>query len=458
MRRLRALIVCGILAAAAGCAPKLVPLPTVTTPAFPEYLQPTVPPQLASSRAMESQQRAWTFLQAGDVKNAEREAGAALKADPDFYPAEAVAGYAELAQKNARTAVSRFDRALEHQKDYVPALVGKGQSLIALNRDADAIEAFQAALAIDPSLTDVARQVEVFRFRGLERDLAAARQAARAGRNDEAQRLFRAAIAASPDSAFLYRELAAVERQQGNTGGALEHLRKAADLDPSDAASVAQIAEILDAQGDLPGALEAYDRSLTIEANEAVEAKRDALRARADFAKMPAEYRAIGDQPQLTRGDLAALIGVRLAPLVQGRSRDTGVITDIRTFWGEPWVLAVVRAGVMEPLPNHTFQPQAAVRRVEFAQVINRLLARVAAIAPARANAWRDARGRFNDLAPGHIAYPAASAAVASGVLTTAGDGNFEPSRIVTGAEAIESITRLQALATTDTRARPARR
>jgi tetratricopeptide (TPR) repeat protein len=458
MRWLRAFIVCGLMAVTAGCAPKLAPLPTVTTPAFPEYLQPTVPPQLTASRAMENQQRAWVFLQAGDLKNAEREAGAALKADPDFYPAEVVAGYAELAQKNARSAVSRFDRALDRQRNYVPALVGKGQALVSLNRDSDAIEVFQAALAVDPSLTDVARQVEVFRFRGLERDLAAARQAARAGRNDEAQRLFRSAIAASPDSAFLYRELAAVERQQGNAAGALEHLRKAAELDPSDAASLAQIAELLDAQGDLQGALDAYDRSLAIEPNEAIEAKRDGVRARAEFAKMPAEYRAIGDQPQLTRGDLAALIGVRLAPLVQGRGRDTGVITDIRTFWGEPWVLTVVRAGIMEPLPNHTFQPQAVVRRVEFAQVISRLLARVAAIAPSRANAWRDTRGRFTDLAPGHIAYPAASAAVASGVLTTAGDGTFEPSRVVTGAEAIEAITRLQALARPETRARPARR
>lgn len=447
-----------MLAAAAGCAPKLVPLPTVTTPIFPEYVQPTVPPQLAASRAVESQQRAWTFLQAGDLKNAEREAGAALKVDPDFYPAEAVAGYTELAQKNGRTAVARFDRALDRQRDYVPALVGKGLALVSLSRDSDAVEVFQAALAVDPSLTDVARQVEVFRFRGLERNLAAARQAARAGRNDEAQRLYRAAITASPDSAFLYRELAAVERQQGNSGGALEHLRKAAELDPSDAASVAQIADLLDAQGDTQGALDAYDKSLSIEPNEAVEAKRDGLRARAEFAKMPAEYRAIGDHPQLTRGDLAALIAVRLRPLVQGRGRATGVITDLRAFWGEPWVLTVVRAGVMEPLPNHTFQPQAVVRRVEFAQVISRLLTRVAAVAPSRANAWRDARGRFTDLAPGHIAFPAASAAVASGVLTTAGDGSFEPSRVVTGAEAIEAITRLQALVPRDTRARPARR
>jgi tetratricopeptide (TPR) repeat protein len=458
MRRLRAFLVCGALAAAAACAPKTVPLPAVTTPAFPDFIQPTVPPPLAASRALANHQRAWTFLQAGDVKNAEREAAAALKADPGFYPAEAVAGYAELAQKNARTAVTRFDRALDRQKDYVPALVGKGQALVALNRDADAIEAFQAALAADPSLTDVARQIEVFKFRGLERDLAAARQAARSGRTDEAQRLFRAAIVASPESAFLYRELAAVERQQGNAAGALEHLRKAAELDPSDAASVAQIGDILEAQGDTPGALDAYEASLAIEPNEAVEAKRDLLRARADFAKMPQEYQAIADQPQLTRGELAALIGVRLAPLLQGRGRDAGVMTDVRSYWAEPWILAVARAGIMEPLPNHTFQPQAAVRRVEFAQIINRLLPRVAAIAPARARAWQDARGRFSDLAPGHIAYPAASAAVAAGVLTVGADASFQPSRVVTGAEAIEAMTRLQALANLQSGTPPARR
>jgi tetratricopeptide (TPR) repeat protein len=430
----------------------------VTTPAFPEYVQPTVPPELASSPALPGHERAWTFLQAGDVKNAEREIGAALKADPGFFPADAAAGYTELAQKNGRGAITRFDRALERQKDYVPALVGKGQALVSLNRDADAVDAFEAALALDPSLTDVARQVEVFKFRGLERNLAAARQSARSGRNDEAQRLYRAAIAASPESAFLYRELAAVERQQNNNAGALEHLRKAVELEPSDAASIAQIAEILDAQGDTEGALNAYDASLAVEPNDAVQAKRDAVRARADFASMPAQYRAIGDQPELTRGDLAALVGVRLGPLLQGRPRDVGVMTDVRSWWAEPWILAVVRAGVMEPLPNHTFQPQAVVRRVEFAQVINRLLARVASVAPARARAWQDARGRFTDLAPGHIAYPAASAAVASGVLTLGPDGSFQPARVVTGGEAIEAFGRLQALANLQPGARPARR
>ena len=53
------------------------------------------------------------------------------------------------------------------------ALVGQGQALLALNRESDALAAFEAALAANPSLTDLRRRVEVLRFRTVERDLAA---------------------------------------------------------------------------------------------------------------------------------------------------------------------------------------------------------------------------------------------------------------------------------------------
>ena len=129
------------------------------------------------------------------------------------------------------------------------------------------------------------------------------------------------------------------------------------------------------------------------------------------------------------------------------RARDVGVITDIRGHWAEAWILAVTRAGVVDPFANHTFQPRAAVRRVDFAQAMTRLLAKVAVVSPAQARRWANARGRFTDIGATHLAYPAASAAVAAGVMTVAADGSFQPSRLVTGAEAIEAIEGLGAMA-----------
>jgi hypothetical protein len=60
---------------------------------------------------------------------------------------------------------------------------------------------------------------------------------------------------------------------------------------------------------------------------------------------------------------------------------------------------------------------------------------------------WQGARVNLSDLAPDHLAFPAASLAVASGVLTINPDGRFQPSRTVTGQEAVEAIQQLAAIA-----------
>jgi tetratricopeptide (TPR) repeat protein len=433
-----------------ACAPKLAPVPMVTAPRFPEFMRPAVPPALAGSAAAASESRGWAFLQAGDFKNAERELAAALKAEPAFYPAETSLGYVDLARKDLKSALAHFDRALELNSQHpdVSALIGRGEALLGLNREVDALAAFEAAVAADPSQADLARRVEILRFRTVEQGVARARDAARAGRLDDATQAYMSAIASSPDSPFLYRELAAVERQQDRADAALEHFRKAVELDPGDAGSLAQIGEILEDRGDFEGAAKAFADSLAIEPNAAVEARVEAARARTALALLPAEYRALDQAPQMTRADLAALVGIRLGSLLQnGQRGNAALITDVRNNWAAPWIMAVARAGVMEPFANHAFQPRAVVRRVDLAQVVARLLPRVAARNPGRANAWAMARLKFSDLSPGHLAYPAASAAVASGVLAQGPGNSFQPSRPVTGAEAIEAIGKLEALA-----------
>jgi hypothetical protein len=288
----------------------------------------------------------------------------------------------------------------------------------------------------------------VLTFRGLEQSIATARDAARSGRLDEATRAYAGAIVQSPDSAFLYRELAAVERRKGEVDAALADFRKAVALDPTDASSLVQIGDILDERGEFEAALKTYDDALAIEGSREVEAKIDAVRARTELARLPAEYRAIETAPQVTRADLAGLVGVRLSPLLDGaQPREAVVVTDVRNTWATEWIMMVARAGVMEPFANHTFQPGTLVRRTDLAQVVSRLLPRVPAVTPATLEGWRTSRLRFADLSTGHLAYPAASMAVSAGVMTMGADNAFQPSRPVTGAEASDAIAKVQALA-----------
>ena len=434
---------------ASACAQKkTVPLPNESATRFQDFVEPSVPEAFAGyPAAVASQRRGWRFLQAEDFHDAEREFQLALKSAPQFYPAETGLGYLELAQKDPKAALAHFEKALLLNGRYPPALVGGGQAFLALGRDKDALFAFQSAVAVDPSLGDIRRRIDVLQFRGVERQLSAARQAVKDGKFDDAAREYGSAIAASPDSGFLYRELADVEVKRGSTDAAIEDLQKAVALDAGDTAAMVQIGDVLEAKGDFEGAARWYGEAIVIEPNDAVEAKLDAVKARVDASHLPPEYRAIDSTPQLTRGELAALIDIRLPRLVQAsRRKDAVVVSDVRQHWAATWILNVARAGIMDPFANHTFQPRAVVRRSDLAIAVSRLLARLAVDDPIRARSWQAARMRFSDLASTHLAYPAASMAVAAGVIETGPNNTFQPSKVVTGAEAVAAVGRVEML------------
>lgn len=427
-----------------ACAPRTAP-PIVTAPRHPDFILPALP-DTASPALRAGIQRGWQYLQAGDVGNAEREFAAALKNSPQSPAAEAAFGYAALARGRADNAVSAFDRALARDPQLVSALVGRGYALVDLKREGEAVASFEAALKADPSLTDLQARVDVIRFRATQDLLARAKTATDAGRLEDARAAYEQAIAASPDSAFLYRELAAVERRSGATERAAEHLRRSVELDPGDARALAALGDLLVEQGDLVAALARYEAARALDPTAVPAETLARLRDRVATLKLPAQYQAIPAAAQITRGDLAALVGVRLEALVARAAARQVVITDVRGHWALPWITPVVRAGIMDTLPNYAFDPSTVVRRGDLARIAARVLALIAAVRPGVARKWDGATVAISDVPPTHLNYPAVSVAVASGVMSLQG-GSFGLLQPVTGAEAMEVIGRLEALA-----------
>jgi len=436
------------LALSAGCARPVEPPPVVSAPRYPDFMFPSVPTELAGEAAVAGQQRGWQFLQAGDMAGARREFNAALAENRNFYPAEAALGYLSLADRDYADAIARFDRVLRRAASYVPALVGRGDALVGAGRVEDAMRSFNEALALDPSQADVRRRLDVIAFRNQQDVLKAARQAVESGRFDEAAAGYERAIAASPESALLYRELAAIERKQGKSDQALSHLQKATALDPADARGFLLLGELLEERGDFAGAVDAYGKAETLEPGEEVRARLAGARARVDLARLPEEFRAIAGAAQITRGDLAALMGVRLAPLLKAGAREEGiVVTDARAHWAAPWIMAVVRARVMEPYPNHAFAPRGVVRRLDLAQAASRVLGLIAGRRPSLARQWQSARPRIADLPSEHLGYPAVAMVVGADVMRLLDGATFKPAQVVAGSEAIDVVTRLEGLA-----------
>ena len=432
-----------------ACATKTAPPPAVSTPHFPDFVFPAAPEGIGTAATLERHNAGWQWLQIGDLKAAERNFDSSLKLTPDFYPAEAGLGYVALARKDHDAALQHFDRAVVANPRYAPALTGRGDALLAAGQLDPALKSFEAAAAADPTLQSLQGRIEVLRLRGLQDDVAAARRAAESGKLADARQAYLQAIAASPQSPFLYRELAAVEKQDNDLAAALVHAQKATELDPSDARALVLTGEILEARGAFDAALQTFSAALALEPNAALEARIGDLRAKAALAAMPPEYQSIETAPTVTRAQLAAVLGVRLDPLFKRMDRTTAVvITDARTSWASPWIMSVARAGVMEVYANHTFQPAAVVRRADLARAASNVLALIADEKPALGEQWRNAtRRRFPDVSQGHLSYPSVSLVVEAGVMTPAEDGSFQLARPATGAEAVAAVKKLEDLA-----------
>jgi hypothetical protein len=228
---------------------------------------------------------------------------------------------------------------------------------------------------------------------------------------------------------------------------ALEHFRQAVTLDSSDAVSHAQIGGLLESQGDIRGALAAYGAARAIDPDIVPAERVTKLRELEALAKLPPEYRAIPSVPTATRAQVASLIAVRLGPLVAKARQRQVVVTDIRNHWAQAWITSVVRGGIMDTQPNYTFEPNATLRRGDLAQTVSRVLALIATAKPAAAKAWQNAKPKIVDVPPGHLSYQAVTTAVAAGILPVGENGAFQLLRPVTGAEVVEAVSRLEALA-----------
>jgi tetratricopeptide (TPR) repeat protein len=438
-----------LLGAIGGCAARLPPEPpAITTPKFPEFIVPAPPPGLGTPAALERHDVGWRWLQSGDLRAAERNFQSALKQAPNFYPAEVGLGYVAFVKKNPKDSLLHFDRAVVSNPRYAPALAGRAEVLLATGENAAAVKSIEAALVADPSLEALRSRLQVLRLRNQQQDITTARKLAESGKLDEARTAYQAAIAASPQSPFLHRELAEIERRAGNVDAALDAAKKAAELELDEPRTHVLLGELYESKGDFAHAVEAFSTALSLQPDAALSEKVDALRSRAAVAAMPPEFRQIETAASVTRAQLSALLAVRLEPLLtQSRRVNAVVITDTRGNWASAHILTVARAGVMEVYANHTFQPDAIVRRADLAQAASHVLELIAARSPQLAAAWRNARTRkFPDVGPRHLNYQAVSLAVEAGVMSTAPGGSFELTRPVTGAEALAAVDKLQEL------------
>ena len=356
--------------------------------------------------------------------------------------------YSEKQVVALQNAATQFRLALDRQENYVPGLVGYGDALYRLDDITTALKIFRDALAIQPSLLRVERIVAELSLQVMTDRLVEARQFGVEGRLADSERVYREVISSSPDSAFLYVELASIKRQQNELSEALIVIDQALALDDSYAEAFLLQGNILELNGELALAVSSYARANEIMstevAAEALARARSALRA----ADLPLEYREIETKTEITRGDLAALLGVDLAEFLidAGSGISTPIFTDTRDHWASQWIIEVARAGIMQVGGRYQFEPGRIVRRGDLSEIVADTLLLIAEIEPELGRRWRSARPRFSDLTAGHLNFESASIAVGADVLRLDDNDRFAPTRAVSGGEAADIVAKLMEL------------
>jgi len=264
-----------------------------------------------------------------------------------------------------------FDRAIAANPGYLTALSGAADARLGSGDDAGALKVLTALMAADPARADVTGRLEVVRLRVAQSELTLADRAKADGKLADAELHVQRAMDATPQNGAVLRASAVLELALGREDIAEQRARQAVAIDPQDPSGYVVLGDALEAQGRLQDAVAAYDRALALDPRSVWRERRNALKASADVVSLPPQYRAITQASAVTRADVAAMLGVRLAgALSHAPDRSATVVTDVRGHWAARWILPIVRAGWVEAMPNHTFQPGAVVRRADLAAVV----------------------------------------------------------------------------------------
>lgn len=107
--------------------------------------------------------RSSTVAEAGDLDTSLTLLDTLVALDPNFAEGWATRATLRVMRDEPKEAVKDIERALSLEPRHFAALAGLGQIMVALGNEKAALKAFDAALKINPSLSEVRTQAEALR-------------------------------------------------------------------------------------------------------------------------------------------------------------------------------------------------------------------------------------------------------------------------------------------------------
>jgi len=166
---------------------------------------------------------------------------------------------------------------------------------------------------------------------------------------------------------------------------------------------------------------------------------------------------------KITRADLAVLLaeelkistlmerqttpasGFQTPEEIRAANAPKGGPSDASGHWAEVWINELSGYGILEGAPGQSFYPDQPVNRAEYCMAVQRLLTIVTGDAGLETRYFGENPSRFQDVPSSHPAYNAMALCAERGIMQADMiTGRFEPSKPVSGADALLSIRSFQ--------------
>jgi Tfp pilus assembly protein PilF len=414
---------------------------TVPPPAPPAFYVEDVPADAATRLSLDERiaaNDAWDALKTGRPELARKYLMKLGTANPIR---EAGLAYADLLAGDLAAAEARFKSSIAGTPVMTPSRVGLAQIYESRRERDKAFNEYREILKIDPANRWARPRFEALRDDLVRESTAAAREALLTGSRETAKREFLKVLFYAPESASAHVELARLYRQENDLPSALFHYRAALESGAAEPAFLREYAEALADSGDLGRSLEILEKMAEAEPRDAALGKRiEDLKSKLGVYEPPSEYGEIPALDAIAREDLAALIGIKFADLLDAPARRTEILVDITLSWAQRFIVKVASLDIMSVFENHTFQPRRLINRAELAEAAVRLIGVLQSRGARFVPIVETRRIQIADVSPDNLYYASINRALAYQIMALTPDRAFEPERTVSGAEAVRVL------------------
>ena len=363
-----------------------------------------------------------------------------LKRQKSFDAAVLVQAYIHLYERNGPEAANKLEQALAINPNNRIAIYYLAELAFARADYARASDLYARLLAVNNTRSDLETKREKALLLATDNLLRSADRAEQENRLANAEELYRQALLIAPNEPTFHERLAQLLGKEKKWDEALAQYRRQLELGGQREDTEKNIAEALMNLGRTEEAREVLDRlrkqgSL----DESLEAKVNELEDLGRWGNDIGSFREIKEADFLTREQLAAVI-VRYFPQVTDFRQHPQIVTDIEDSWARVEIQTVVGIGLIDPLPNHTFEPATPISRGQFALLLSRMIS-LLSISPNSAPPIP-----LTDVVPSTTLYSEIQLVVGHGLMSLDDGGNFNLNGNVSGKEAVSAVEHLLAL------------